>query len=233
LKKTLQNFNTKNRIDIVSENILDSITDTVNHQGVIAAFEKPFVDMKLSKLIHQNKFPLIVILDRVSDPGNVGTIIRTAYGLGVDAVVLAECCDVWSPKALRSSMGLSLKIPTVEMTWQDLLQNEIFIDNHNLNSNNNNNNNKNNQSTKFQVVIADIDPLKNSIPYHKINFLSPTVLLVGSEARGVSEEAWRLANTQAICIPMSRNLESFNVAVASSIILSEAARQRDNNSYNA
>jgi TrmH family RNA methyltransferase len=186
-----------------TDEIIQSIADTVTSQGVVAAFPKP---VSLETLPSEGS-PLIVFLDRPADPGNVGTIIRTAYGLGVDAIVIADGCDPWSPKVLRSAMGACLKIPIVETKWENvpallpgLLQSSV------------------------QILLADAAP--SAIPYHQADYTLPTIIVIGSEADGIGKQAAALPNSRRIIIPMMRPLESFNAAVACSILLGEATRQR-------
>ncbi len=87
----------KQKYYLVSEKVFDQISDTVQGKGIIAVFNKPSYTHYLTTPIN-NKAPLVLLLDRISDPGNMGTIIRTAYGLGVSGILAIDCCDVWSPK---------------------------------------------------------------------------------------------------------------------------------------
>ena len=184
----------------VNDNIMQSLSDTVHSQGVLAAFSKPTVVTTLPSI---DKNPLVVILDRVADPGNVGTIIRTSYGLGADAVVVVEGCDPWSPKVLRSAMGLCIKMPILECEWENMPD-----------------------LSKYQILLADVD--ETAITYDKVDMKKPTVIVIGNEANGISKEALAITNAIKVKIPMTRNLESLNAAVAASIIISEASKQRHN-----
>ena len=83
----------------MSETVFRSISETVNGQGVVASFKKPVGITELPFVAGRS--PVVVILDRLADPGNVGTIIRTAYGLGADAIIIADGCDLWNPKVIR------------------------------------------------------------------------------------------------------------------------------------
>ena len=195
-----------------SNDLIQSISDTVNCQGVVASFSKPKIRTQLSA----QHSPLVVLMDRPNDPGNLGTIIRTAYGMGVDAVVIVDGCDPWSPKVLRSAMGMCLKLPLLEASWKDssvpdLLgsgRSEVGLD-------------------PYQVLLADAD--SSGQVYHRVDMTGPTVIVVGSEASGIGIEARALLDKKYICIPTSaerEDLESFNAAVACSILIAEAARQR-------
>lgn len=97
--------------------------------------------------------------------GNLGTIIRTAYGMGVDAVIVVDGCDSFSPKVLRSAMGMSLKLPIYEVSWKDDEVSKLL------------------DGSSCQVLLADADP-GGSI-YHKVDMTVPTVIVIGSEAIGI------------------------------------------------
>ena len=171
--------------------------------------------------------PLIVVLDHLGDPGNMGTLIRSSFGFGVDAVVVVDGCDPWAPKTIRSAMGTSLQLPVIETSWdselKDILQNPSIeaLGRFYPSSNSSNSESK----SQFQILIADCD--ESATPYTEVDYSQPTILLVGSEAHGPSPEALDLPSGRKIYVPMLRDLESLNAAVAGSIILSEAARQRE------
>lgn len=194
-----------------SNDLIQSISDTVHCQGVIASFSKPRKAYDFTAV----ESPLVVLMDRPTDPGNLGTIIRTAYGMGVDAVVIVDGCDPWSPKVLRSAMGMCLKFPILEASWKDnsvstFLQNSAG------------------KTGPFQLLLADADP--SGSVYHRVDMTGPTVLVVGSEAAGIGAEARSLLGAKYIRIPTPAHrddVESFNAAVAGSILIAEAARQRE------
>jgi tRNA G18 (ribose-2'-O)-methylase SpoU len=194
-----------------SDDLIQCVSDTVHCQGVIASFLKPRQTYDFTRV----ESPLVVLMDRPTDPGNLGAIIRTAYGMGVDAVVVVDGCDPWSPKVLRSAMGMGLKFPIVEATWKDksvltFLQNSAG------------------KTGPFQLLLADADP--SGSVYHRVDMTGPTVLVVGSEAAGIGAEARSLLGAKYIRIPTPEHrndVESFNAAVAGSILIAEAARQRE------
>jgi TrmH family RNA methyltransferase len=198
-------------VSSVTDAIAGSIADTVNSQGVIAAFAKPVSQPSNLLIGSSTKSGLFVLLDRPADPGNVGTLIRTAFGLGGDAVIVADGCDPWSPKALRAAMGLCLQMPIFESTWKEIPPLLTKLSTH--------------SSSALQVLIADADT-QGSIRYSQVDMTKPTLLIIGSEATGVGSEARGLAGAANIHIPTLRNLESLNAAIAGAIILGEASRQR-------
>lgn len=222
------------KIDLVSDTIMKKcFSDVENAQGVVAAFKRP----DRASYLRANKTSqgaedgsnnnsnsaLVVFLDHLSDPGNMGTLIRSSFGFGVDAMILTGGCDPWAPKVIRSAMGMGLQVPIIETAgWSDQLI-DILEDpspqqmgtlypplGH--------------ADQDFQILVADLD--EKASPYYEMDFTKPTLLIVGSEARGPSVEVTSLPNAKRVFIPMLRDLESLNAAVAGSVILSEAARQR-------
>ena len=186
-------------VEIVHENLMRAVTDTVHSQGVCAAFPLPPEPDALPL-----DASLVIICDGISDPGNMGTIIRTSFGLGADAIVLTEgSCDPYSPKVLRSSMGTAISpaLPILQRRWSDI---PLLL------------------GDKFQALVADA----NGKCYDEVDMCRSTAVVLGSEAIGVSNEAFHLNHAVTISIPMQRGLESLNVGVATSIILAEASRQR-------
>jgi TrmH family RNA methyltransferase len=212
--------------DYATKSLIDKISDTVNSQGVIASFKKP-PQVTLQDVFSYHTYAnvnvstnkLLLALDGVSDPGSLGTLVRSGFGLGVDTVLSFGGCDAWSPKVLRSSMGTCLRhkeMPIVESRWEDVfaLQEEGGL-------------------AEFQILLAVSS--KDSVNYDSIDFSKPTLVVIGSEATGISEQALsglrraprgRGGEVINITIPMSRALESFNAAMAGTSILAEAARQR-------
>lgn len=143
---------------------------------------------------------LRLVLDAVQDPGNVGTLLRAAEAAGVsDVTCISGTADVWSPKVVRAAMGTHFRLPIVQdVRWDSL---ELLGD---------------------HIYVTDAD---SRLPYYAVDWKQPSVIVIGNEANGVSPEA-RAVAMQAITIPMAGEVESLNAAVAGSVILFEAARQR-------
>ena len=228
-------------LDVVATNVFNShVSDTVTSQGVAATFDKPNTSSELSIDVNKRKesLPLLaVVMDRVADPGNVGTIVRTCFGLGVDAVINIEGgCDYWSPKVLRSSMGLCLStrvMPLLQLDWTAthkwLIKTNIDIQQHpnqNPKPSPSPSSSPSPNRERLQLLIADGS--SSSLPHYQVDFSRPTVLVIGSEAFGVSDEAAQVegegdgegggsvgpVDIYRVKIPMERSLESFNAAVA-------------------
>lgn len=181
----------------VTSKVMTSISDTVTPQGVVAVMSRPDIALP-------NKCSLLLLCDGISDPGNLGTLIRAAAGAGVDGILLTSgCTDPWGPKALRSGMSAQLKIPmrtNVEWDTVDDLREKYGM----------------------QMCVADSE---GSEEYDEIDLKAPTVLVIGSEANGVSDIAKSKA-TKLINVPLANEMESLNAAVAGAVILFEAHRQR-------
>jgi RNA methyltransferase, TrmH family len=151
------------------------------------------------------KLSFALVLDRIGDPGNLGTMLRTADAAGVQAVFLAPgTVDAYNPKVVRAAMGAHFHLPIVSADWAELAQRLAGI----------------------EVWLAEA---REGVPYPKVNWRGPSALLIGSEAEGPSAEA--LAFTERrVCIPMPGRAESLNAAVAAGILMFEVARQRDSQS---
>ncbi|MFN0108855.1 MAG: TrmH family RNA methyltransferase [Blastocatellia bacterium] len=180
--------------------VLATISDTVNSQGLIALAERPKAKVE-DVLLAGN---LIVCLDRVQDPGNFGTILRTAEAAGVRGVIsMKGSVDAYSPKVLRSAMGSAFRLPiATNVGYEDLIEH---------------------LSAELQIVATTAD---GEMVYHELNWLEPTMVIFGNEANGVSDD-WLESSDVRISIPLRSPVESLNVAAAAAIILFEASRQQN------
>jgi RNA methyltransferase, TrmH family len=202
-------------VSMVTSQVLNSAIPDVNSPMVSAAFFRPKNAITLDG---KGKRELIVILDKLGDPGNVGSIIRAACGLGATSVVTIDgTSDCFSPKALRSAVGSTFFIPVHETKWSEYLpqlQLRNPFDDH---------------EDDLQILVAE--NTDGAIPYTDIDFTKRTAIIIGNEAVGPSHQAQKAA-TSKIYIPMQRNQDSLNASSAASIILAEAARQRHPNKKN-
>ena len=191
----------KFNVTVVSERVFEAMCETKSPQGLMVVANIPeeapgFSGMKL-----------VVYLDNVQDPGNVGTIIRSADAFGADAVLMApECADLYNPKTVRSTMGSMFHLPVVyENKYLETVKKCI--------------------SDGFTVVTGSLD---GAVLPSEIDFTSGKyILCLGNEAHGVSDELVSLGGKK-VKIPMPGKAESLNVAVAGAVLLYEAVRQGGN-----
>ena len=148
--------------------------------------------------------PLILYLENIKDPGNLGTIVRSAEAAGVTGVVMSEgTADIYSPKVVRSTMGSIYRVPFI---YTADIYSEL-------------------ESAKKRGIRLYAAYLKSSIPYYAADFTEPCGILIGNEAAGLSDKAAGQAD-ERIIIPMSGAVESLNAAMAAGVIAFEARRQR-------
>jgi RNA methyltransferase, TrmH family len=182
-------------VEEVSEHLMKSLSDTETPQGILAVLTD-------SRLPIPDSPNFILIPDQIRDPGNLGTLLRTAAAAGVQAVFLPpETTDAFAPKVVRSGMGAHFRLPIQSMKWEKIRR----------------------EIKDLQIYLADMD----GTSCWETDLHQPLTLIVGSEAEGASEEARELA-TQKISIPMSGDIESLNAGVAGSVLMFEVVRQRSN-----
>ncbi len=181
----------------VSEKVFISITDVVNPQGIMAIVEKP--DNSEEQINYkENNF---LLLDNIQDPGNIGTILRTADSLNIKQIIVSKgTADVYNPKVVRSTMGAIFRVKLIEV--KDLVKTVKELKKH-----------------KIKVYATD---LKTEKSIYDVDY-SKTAIVIGNESNGVSKEVLEEA-TDRIKIPMIGKTESLNAAVATSVILYEAFR---------
>ena len=187
----------------VSEQVFRKISETDNPQGILFVMKIPSQRID-SKKILDRKNALIVCLDRIQDPGNLGTILRTSLAVGVDGIFLLDgSVDIYSGKAIRSSMGAIFRLPNIVNISRD-----EFL-----------------KITDGRNVFAT--SANASEKYFEVDFSNETILVFGNEANGIDSQI--LDRSKKISIPMKNSVESLNVAVSASIILYEVFRQKELN----
>ncbi len=180
-------------LEEVSPSMLEKISDTQTPQGILLV-----VRQKFSTLEEVLAKKIIVVLDGVQDPGNVGTILRTAAAFDCGMILLEGSAEIFNPKVVRSSMGAIFYLPIVKLSAEEFL---------NLRG--------------VEILAAAVD---NSVEiYYRHDFNKKVAIVFGSEANGVSKKILDVACK--IFIPMNGHAESLNVATSAAIILSEAVRQ--------
>lgn len=188
-------FNEKD-VQIVEEGIFKKISDTVTPQGVLAIVKQK--KYTLEQLLEENSRQkrCFVVLDKIQDPGNLGTIIRTGEGAGIDGVIMSSTTvDVYNPKVIRSTMGSIYRVPFV-------IENDLpgAV-----------------KKLKDLGITCYAAHLKGEA-YNKEEFSKKTALLIGNEANGLSDEVSSMAD-RLIKIPMAGKVESLNAAIATAILM--------------
>lgn len=182
---------------LVSAAVMERLADTVTPQGIVAVLPIPDPPPLPANA------GLLLVLDEIRDPGNLGTILRTAQATLVDAVLLTPgCTDPYAPKVVRAGMGAHLSLPLhPDVPWESVLR---------LTSN-------------TRRVLAEAAAPSTLWAW---DWTAPTTLVIGGEAHGAGPEA-RAAAEARLRLPMAEGAESLNAAVAAAVFLFEARRQRD------
>jgi RNA methyltransferase, TrmH family len=188
-------------VQFTTPEVLSALSDTVQSQGIILLAQRPMLS---ASVLSEASATLFLGLDRVQDPGNMGTLIRTAEAAGVGGIVaLGGSVDVFSPKVLRSSMGSAFRLPILaNATVEQLIS---LRESHGL-----------------KIVAAAGE---GEIDYTDYDWQQPTLLLLGNEGRGVDAALMSQCDAR-LRIPLLNGVESLNVAAAGAVMLFEAARQR-------
>lgn len=189
------------RAELLSDHVYAHVSDTKTPQGVLCVVKRK--ERSIDEML-MNKCPFLLALDNLQDPGNVGTILRTAEGAGVTGVILSrDSADIYNPKTIRSTMGSIYRVP--------------FCYTENL-----------------PEVLADINEagigtfaahLDGKCAYDEADYRKPCAFLIGNEGNGLRNDVTEKAK-EYIRIPMLGHVESLNAAVAAAVLMFEAARQR-------
>ena len=185
------------RIDVeeVAGDLLQKVSDTETPQGILAVLE--FARLSLPESPN-----FILIPDQIRDPGNLGTLLRTAAATDAQAIFLPpDTTDPFAPKVIRAGMGAHFHLPIHEMTWDEIRQVLVRWD--------------------LKTLIADM----HGTSCWETDLRRPLALIIGSEAEGASKQAQAIMH-EKICIPMNGNVESLNAGVAGSVLMFEVVRQR-------
>jgi len=188
-------------VEILSDSVFGYVSDTKTPQGILCIVEQQKYDIE--ELLNI-KNPHFMVLDNLQDPGNLGTIVRTAEGAGVDAVFLSkESVDIYNPKTIRSTMGSIYRIPVVYV--EDLL--ELL------------------NTFRQKGIKSYAAHLEGKKSYDQEDYRDGTAILIGNEGNGLREEIADSADIW-IRIPMQGKVESLNAAIAASVLMFEVYRQR-------
>lgn len=187
--------------EVVQDSVLKEASDTLTPQGIMAVVKKPLYNLEQMIL---NPSANLVLLEDIRDPGNLGTILRTAEGAGVTGIILSKTSvDMYNPKVIRSTMGAIYRMPFVyaddfKETLKQIKQNNITI---------------------YAAHLAA------TCDYDEVNYQGKCAIMIGNEANGLSDEIAQMSN-HYIKIPMAGNVESLNAAIAAAILMYEVYRQK-------
>lgn len=188
-------------IEIVADNVFDRMSQTQTPQGIMAVVRMN--DNSLSDMLSGN--PLLILVENLQDPGNLGTIIRMGEGAGVTGVIMSpNTVDIYNPKTIRSTMGSIFRVPFIYVQDFGEAVSEC-------------------QKSGVKVYAAHLD---GNNTYLGEDYSTPTAFLIGNEGNGLTDDITKQADT-LIRIPMEGEVESLNAAIACTILTYEAVRQRN------
>jgi len=188
-------------MEVVADKVFKEISETMTPQGILAIVSQP--NYELEDMLSKEDVNLVVLED-LRDPGNLGTIIRTAEGAGVTGIILSKASvDVFNPKVIRSTMGAIYRVPFVYVeSISDTIE----------------------QLKKRQIQLYATH-LHGAVFYDEVEYGNRTAVMIGNEANGITEASAMAADTR-IKIPMEGQVESLNAGVATAIMMYEIYRQK-------
>ncbi|MGD8188685.1 TrmH family RNA methyltransferase [Brevibacillus ginsengisoli] len=192
------------RMIATSSAIIEKLSETKSPQGIVAELKKPSHDWNAWWSDVSRQEYLVVVLDEIQDPGNLGTILRTADAAGADGVILCGGnVDLYNGKVVRSTMGSLFRVPVFSVERSSLMEQV--------------------KRSNGRLLVTSLG--ESSKAYDEPIYQGRTAIVIGNEGRGVSPEILRQA-TETVHIPLYGQAESLNAAVATGIMLYEARRQR-------
>ena len=196
----------------VSEEVMKKMSDTQTPQGVLAVIRH--YDYTMEEVLEgynqgaaeegKDNAPLLLVLENIQDPGNLGTMLRSGEGAGVTGVILSKgSADIYNPKVIRSTMGSIFRVPFIYVEDVPSMVKEL-------------------SAKGIHTYAAHLKGEKN---YDEFDYTGPTAFLIGNEGNGLTKETADAAETYVL-IPMKGEVESMNAATSSAILTFEASRQR-------
>lgn len=190
--------------ELVSEEVFAKMSDTRTPQGILFAAERPVYT--LEQLLDRPA-PLLVILEDIQDPGNLGTIVRTGEGAGITGVIMSrQTVDLFNPKTIRATMGSVFRVPYI---YVESLEEAVA-------------------KLRGSGIRTYAAHLEGECCYDSFSFREGTAFLIGNEGKGLRRETAELAD-DFLRIPMEGRVESLNASVAAALLMYEAYRQRRTN----
>lgn len=186
---------------IVSRSVFEKLSDAENGSGVLAVARKSKTTEEMLRELDEDAN--VLVLDRVQDPGNIGTMIRTSVAAGYRLIAVCKgTADIYSPKVLRATAGMVFDIPIVYADSADAMA-ELLRG----------------LGKRICVTVP-----RGGVPYYERNLSKGIALVIGNEGNGISDELIELAD-EKLTIPMNGDIESLNAAVSAAILMYEAVRQ--------
>ena len=190
--------------EIVEDRVFKTMSDTMTPQGILAVVKQPSNNLET---LLDAPAPFFMVLENIQDPGNLGTILRTAEGAGVTGILMSrDTVDIFNPKTIRSTMGSVYRVPFLYV--EDICETV--------------------RELKNKGICTYAAHLKGTGSYDEQDYTKGTAFLIGNEGNGLTDQLADLADTY-IRIPMYGQLESLNAAVASAVLMYETQRQRRKN----
>lgn len=187
--------------ELVSEEVFQKMSDTQTPQGILCVVERP--RYSLEQLLNEER-ALLVVLENLQDPGNLGTIVRTGEGAGITGVIMNRgTVDIYHPKTIRATMGSVYRVPFVCV--EDLREAVMAM--------------------RERGIHSYAAHLSGKKPYDDCSFQEKTAFLIGNEGNGLSSELADMAD-ESLKIPMEGQVESLNAGIAAALLMYEAHRQR-------
>lgn len=195
------------RAEILTDAVFAHVSDTQTPQGVLCVVKQRGKSGQVSQLwasAESGKVPFLMILDNLQDPGNMGTILRTAEAAGVTGIVMSkDCVDIYNSKVIRSTMGSVFRMPFLYVEDLEEAVKEI-------------------KAAGIKTYAAH---LAGKLSYDEPDYKEACAFMIGNEGNGLRDEIARLADTYII-IPMAGQVESLNAAIAATVLMFETSRQR-------
>ena len=186
--------------ELVSDGVMKEISETMTPQGILSLIRLP--EYTIDQMLTNQRVRLLILED-IRDPGNLGTMIRTAEGVGISGVILSkDSVDIFNPKVIRSTMGAIYRVP---FFYSDQLIETLCTV----------------KSSGIPIYAAH---LAGAVRYDQVDYGNKSAIMIGNEANGLSEDASAQA-TKCIKIPMEGNVESLNAAIAAAVLMYEVYKQ--------
>ncbi|QDT13093.1 TrmH family RNA methyltransferase [Planctomycetes bacterium K23_9] len=190
-------------VQVVSAAVMEKISFGQSPRGVVAEFIEP--DRKLDDLVFSDS-PLILVLDRIEKPGNIGAVFRCADGAGVDAVLMSDCqSDLFNPNSIRSSLGAVFTVPAVSDSIENV---QVFLQKHSI-----------------RVLAARVE---SSSEMGDADLSTPLAIVLGNESSGL-QDRWQSvgeSEVHGVRIPMHGHVDSLNISVSAAVLAFEATRRK-------